>query len=74
MKWLALLLAVPIHGYRWLVRPLLPKVCRFEPSCSTYALQALEQRGPLLGLWLIFRRLSRCHPFHPGGHDPVPPA
>ena len=49
-----------------------PSPCRFEPSCSTYALEALGHHGALRGTWLTLRRLSRCHPFHDGGHDPVP--
>ncbi len=69
-----LLLLVPIRLYRMLLSPLLPKVCRFHPSCSAYAMQALEEHGPLRGLWLAARRLSKCHPFHPGGLDPVPPS
>ncbi|MGO8968770.1 MAG: membrane protein insertion efficiency factor YidD [Myxococcaceae bacterium] len=71
---LALLLAVPIHLYRWLVSPLLPPACRFYPSCSAYALQALRLHGPLRGSWLALRRLGRCHPLNPGGVDMVPPA
>ena len=49
-----------------------PSPCRFQPSCSTYALDALEQHGALRGTWLTLRRLGRCHPFHAGGFDPVP--
>jgi putative membrane protein insertion efficiency factor len=49
-----------------------PSPCRFEPSCSTYALEALQSHGALRGTWLTLRRLSRCHPFHDGGYDPVP--
>jgi putative membrane protein insertion efficiency factor len=70
---LVMVLLVPIRLYRALLSPLLPKVCRFHPSCSQYAMQALEEHGPWRGLWLAARRLSRCHPFHPGGLDPVPP-
>lgn len=73
MKVLAFLLSVPIHLYRWTIGPLLPKVCRFHPSCSTYALEALRIHGPFKGLYLTARRLTRCHPFHAGGFDPVPP-
>ena len=49
-----------------------PGACRFQPTCSTYALDALEQYGALRGTWLTLRRLGRCHPFHAGGFDPVP--
>lgn len=71
---LALLLTVPIRLYRLTLSPLLPRACRFYPSCSAYALAALSAHGPVRGLYLTARRLLRCHPFHPGGFDPVPPA
>jgi len=67
-------LALPIRIYRALLSPLLPASCRFHPSCSAYALQALEAHGAGRGLWLTLRRLGRCHPFHAGGIDPVPPS
>ncbi|AKU92849.1 membrane protein insertion efficiency factor YidD [Vulgatibacter incomptus] len=70
---IALLLSLPIRAYRALISPFLPARCRFHPSCSVYAIEALEGHGALKGLWLILRRLGRCHPFHPGGLDPVPP-
>lgn len=73
MKLLSHLLALPIHLYRWLISPLLPPACRFYPSCSAYALQALHAHGPIRGSWLALRRLGRCHPLNPGGVDPVPP-
>ena len=73
MKLLAFLLSLPIHLYRWTLSPLLPRACRFHPSCSAYALEALRQHGPFRGLVLALRRLGRCHPFNPGGLDPVPP-
>ena len=68
----ARVLIVPVIGYRRFVSPLLAPRCRFAPSCSEYALEALRQHGAARGLWLAVRRLARCHPFHPGGYDPVP--
>ena len=61
-----------IRGYQRFISPALPPSCRFYPSCSTYALEALAKYGLLKGSWLAVRRLMRCHPFHPGGVDPVP--
>ncbi len=61
-----------IRGYQLLISPVLPPSCRFFPSCSEYARQAVSKHGAGKGSWLSFRRLMRCHPFHPGGHDPVP--
>jgi uncharacterized protein len=69
----ARVLIVPVIGYRRFISPLLPPVCRFYPSCSEYALEALRTHGAVRGLWLAVRRLARCHPFNPGGYDPVPP-
>lgn len=65
---------VLVHGYRLLIGPWLPPVCRFEPTCSCYALTALRRFGLLRGGYLAARRLSRCHPWHAGGRDPVPVA
>jgi hypothetical protein len=68
--------ALPLVGvvrvYQRLVSPLLPPSCRFYPSCSAYAVEALTRHGAVRGSWLAARRLARCHPFHPGGLDPVP--
>jgi uncharacterized protein len=73
LKLIAFLLSLPIHLYRWTLSPLLPRACRFHPSCSAYALGALQEHGPFRGFWLAVRRLGRCNPFNPGGLDPVPP-
>ncbi|HLF82819.1 MAG TPA: membrane protein insertion efficiency factor YidD [Blastocatellia bacterium] len=60
-----------IRAYRLLISPLLPPSCRFTPTCSEYAMQAIEKHGALRGVYLAARRLLRCHPFHSGGYDPV---
>jgi uncharacterized protein len=60
-----------IRFYQYFISPLLPPRCRFYPSCSQYALEAIECHGLPRGLYLALRRLLRCHPFHPGGFDPV---
>lgn len=60
-----------IRGYQYLISPILPPSCRFHPSCSSYALDAIDKYGPLRGCWLALRRLVKCHPFHPGGYDPL---
>jgi len=66
-----LLLAL-VRLYRMTLSRSLPRACRFEPSCSSYAEEALQRHGVLRAAWLIVRRVARCHPFHPGGYDPVP--
>ncbi|WP_019909626.1 membrane protein insertion efficiency factor YidD [Paenibacillus sp. HW567] len=63
----------PIRVYRKFISPIKPATCRFYPTCSAYALEAVEVHGPLKGSWLAAKRIARCHPFHPGGLDPVPP-
>lgn len=69
MKALALAL---LRAYQYFLRPLLGANCRFYPSCSDYAREAIERHGVVRGSWLAVRRLGRCHPYHPGGFDPVP--
>jgi putative membrane protein insertion efficiency factor len=61
-----------IRGYQWFISPLLGNHCRFYPSCSQYAREAIERHGAVRGVWLAIRRVARCHPWHPGGVDPVP--
>lgn len=61
-----------IRWYRRTISPSRPPSCRFIPTCSTYALEAVEKYGALKGLWLSLRRILKCHPFHKGGYDPVP--
>ncbi|MGE9808344.1 MULTISPECIES: membrane protein insertion efficiency factor YidD [unclassified Janibacter] len=63
-----------VRGYQLLISPLLPPTCRYYPSCSAYAVTALERFGPIKGTWLAVRRLLRCHPWAPGGVDHVPMA
>jgi len=64
-------LIVLIRGYQIFVSPVFGPTCRFVPSCSVYAIDALQRFGVAKGLWLTVKRLLRCHPFHPGGYDPV---
>ncbi len=66
------LLLATIRGYQLTLRLLVGPRCRFYPSCSHYAMEAIETHGALRGTWLALQRISRCHPFHPGGYDPVP--
>ncbi len=61
-----------IRFYQLFISPGLPPSCRFTPSCSQFTMDAVRRHGPLKGAWLGVRRLGRCHPWHPGGHDPVP--
>lgn len=61
-----------VRGYKRFISPLLPPACRFTPTCSEYALEAIQKYGALKGGWMAIKRILRCHPFHPGGYDPVP--
>lgn len=61
-----------VRSYQIVLSPLLPAACRYYPSCSVYAIEALEKHGARRGAWLAIKRVGRCHPFHAGGFDPVP--
>ena len=71
-KLLTRLLLLPIHFYRACISPLTPPSCRYTPTCSEYAIQALHKHGPLKGSWLAIKRILRCHPWGGSGYDPVP--
>lgn len=66
------LLVAPIRAYRRFLSPVLPHTCRFYPSCSQYAIDAIRVHGAARGVWLAAKRLLKCQPLHPGGYDPVP--
>jgi len=68
MSWFLIKL---IRAYQYLLSPWLGSGCRFNPTCSSYAIEAIKQWGPLRGAWLAVKRISRCHPWSEGGHDPV---
>ena len=70
---IARLLVIPIRTYKRWLSPLLPQACRFLPTCSVYAVEALETHGAVKGSWLAARRICRCHPWGGHGYDPVPP-
>lgn len=72
MSFLSSLFILLVRGYRLLISPLFPPCCRYTPSCSEYAIEALQQHGALKGIWLALRRILRCHPWGRSGYDPVP--
>ncbi len=69
---LAHIFALPVRAYRFVFSPMVGKSCRFQPTCSAYALEALEKHGPIKGVYLTIRRVGRCHPLGSDGFDPVP--
>ncbi|WP_370445994.1 membrane protein insertion efficiency factor YidD [Porphyromonas macacae] len=71
-KGLIWILLIPIYFYKTVISPLTPPSCRFTPTCSTYAVEALKKHGPFKGLWLTIKRILRCHPWGGSGYDPVP--
>ncbi|MDR2130833.1 MAG: membrane protein insertion efficiency factor YidD [Odoribacteraceae bacterium] len=66
------LLLLPIKFYRYVISPWLPPACRYTPTCSRYAMEALQKHGPIKGSWLALKRILRCHPWGGSGYDPVP--
>ena len=81
MMWMNRIIKIPAYAaillirlYQKLISPWLGPRCRFHPSCSNYCIDAMHQHGMVHGLWLGFKRICKCHPFHPGGFDPVPGA
>ena len=68
----AFLFILLVRGYQVSISPFLPASCRYHPTCSAYAIEALQRHGAVRGGWLAVRRIARCHPFRPGGFDPVP--
>lgn len=74
IRWVIVkILKIPIYIYKYSISPIIPKACRHNPTCSVYALEALEVHGPIKGLILTAKRISRCHPWGTHGDDPVPP-
>ncbi|HRP54163.1 MAG TPA: membrane protein insertion efficiency factor YidD [Fluviicola sp.] len=77
MKWLlasiGFIFIIPVKLYQWIISPIFPATCRYNPTCSHYMIEALKIHGPFKGLWLGTKRISRCHPWGGFGEDPVPP-
>ena len=71
-NFLKFILIIPIKIYQILISPLLGPHCRFTPTCSQYAVEAIDKHGPIRGIWLAIKRIARCHPWGGCGHDPVP--
>ena len=69
---LVYMLLAPIYFYKYCISPFIPAACRYTPTCSEYAIQALTKHGPLKGIWLTVKRIARCHPWGGKGYDPVP--
>jgi|TARA_X000000950_G_C13747816_1_gene591334 putative membrane protein insertion efficiency factor len=72
MQILKFILILPIKLYQILISPLIGPSCRFTPTCSNYAIEAINKHGPFKGFWLAIKRISKCHPWGDSGHDPVP--
>lgn len=72
MDFIKKIFILPVRAYQIILSPLLGKNCRFEPTCSQYMIEAIGEWGPFKGIWLGIKRISKCHPWGPHGHDPVP--
>lgn len=71
-KILSFIVLLPVYFYKYCISPLKPPTCRFTPTCSTYAIEAVKKHGPWKGIWLAVKRIGRCHPWGGQGYDPVP--
>ena len=71
-EWVIRLLLLPVYFYKACISPFFPPSCRFTPTCSEYAIEALKKHGPIKGVWLTFKRILRCNPWGGSGYDPVP--
>ncbi len=69
---LSYIVLLPVKLYQWIISPLFPATCRHTPTCSVYTVEAVKEWGPLKGIWLGIKRLSKCHPWGTSGYDPVP--
>jgi uncharacterized protein len=72
LRFLSFTLMIPVKIYQWIISPILPNACRFDPTCSSYMIEALKIHGPFKGLFLGTKRIAKCHPWGGHGHDPVP--
>jgi len=72
MQWVKKIFILPVKFYQFAISPLLGNTCRHQPSCSQYTIEAIEEWGPLRGMWMGMKRISKCHPWGTHGHDPVP--
>lgn len=72
MKYINYIFIFPVKLYQWFISPILPATCRYNPTCSNYAIHAIKEWGPIRGGWMAIKRISSCHPWGGMGHDPVP--
>ncbi len=72
MKYINYIFIFPVKLYQWFISPIFPASCRYDPTCSSYTIEAIKEWGPIKGTWLGIKRISSCHPWGGMGHDPVP--